>query len=218
METLEEIGKKDGESQLKVLIAKGKEQGYLTYHEVNDHLPDDIVDPEQIEDIINMINDMGIKVHETAPDLDGVLLNDNDVDDEAAEEAALSGIRVYTVGIGDPIQGARIPTTRYGQPAYIVHDGNEVWSIMNPEELKNVATAGNGAFVPAGTANLDLASIYAQRIATDAGKSFDSVKLEQFIPRFQWFAIPALLILLGDSWLSLRVKYQSVRRTFEVST
>ena len=88
METLEELGKKDGESQLKVLIAKGKEQGYLTYHEVNDHLPDDIVDPEQIEDIINMINDMGIKVHETAPDLDGILLNDNDVDDEAAEEAA----------------------------------------------------------------------------------------------------------------------------------
>ncbi len=88
METLDEIEKKDGESQLKVLIAKGKEQGFLTYHEVNDHLPDDIVDPEQIEDIINMINDMGIKVHETAPDLDGILLNDNDVDDEAAEEAA----------------------------------------------------------------------------------------------------------------------------------
>jgi len=88
METLDEIEKKDGESQLKVLIAKGKEQGFLTYHEVNDHLPDDIVDPEQIEDIINMINDMGIKVHETAPDLDGVMLNDNDVDDEAAEEAA----------------------------------------------------------------------------------------------------------------------------------
>ena len=74
--------------QRKVLIAKSKEQGFLTYHEVNDHLPDDIVDPEQIEDIINMINDMGIKVHETAPDLDGILLNDNDVDDEAAEEAA----------------------------------------------------------------------------------------------------------------------------------
>jgi len=88
METLEGIEKKNDESQLKVLIAKGKEQGFLTYHEVNDHLPDDIVDPEQIEDIINMINDMGIKVHETAPDLDGILLNDNDVDDEAAEEAA----------------------------------------------------------------------------------------------------------------------------------
>ena len=68
METLEEIEKKDGESQLKILIAKGKEQGFLTYHEVNDHLPDDIVDPEQIEDIINMINNMGIKMHETASD------------------------------------------------------------------------------------------------------------------------------------------------------
>ncbi len=88
METLNEIEKSNGESQLKILIAKGKEQGFLTYHEVNDHLPNDIVDPEQIEDIINMINDMGIKVHETAPDLDGVMLNETDIDDEAAEEAA----------------------------------------------------------------------------------------------------------------------------------
>ncbi|MGB1884033.1 MAG: RNA polymerase sigma factor RpoD [Gammaproteobacteria bacterium] len=76
------------QSQLKMLIAKGKEQGFLTYHEVNDHLPNDIVDPEQIEDIINMINDMGITVHETPPDNDAMLLNDNDVDEEAAEEAA----------------------------------------------------------------------------------------------------------------------------------
>ncbi|MCK5488163.1 MAG: RNA polymerase sigma factor RpoD, partial [Desulfobacterales bacterium] len=52
------------QSQLKVLIAKGKEQGFLTYAEVNDHLPNDIVDPEQIEDIVGMINDMGITVHE----------------------------------------------------------------------------------------------------------------------------------------------------------
>ena len=56
------------QSQLKLLIAKGKEKGFLTYSEVNDHLPDAIVDPEQIEDIINMINDMGITVHEVAPD------------------------------------------------------------------------------------------------------------------------------------------------------
>ncbi|MBI5462766.1 MAG: RNA polymerase sigma factor RpoD, partial [Gammaproteobacteria bacterium] len=56
------------QSQLKLLIAKGKEQGFLTYAEVNDHLPDEIVDPEQIEDIINMINDMGISVHEETPD------------------------------------------------------------------------------------------------------------------------------------------------------
>jgi|TARA_B100001964_G_scaffold243826_2_gene323054 Ca-activated chloride channel family protein len=136
---------------------------------------------------------------------------------EAAAEAAAAGINIYTVGIGDPITGARIPTTRYGQPSFIMHEGEEVWSVMNPEELTNVATAGGGAFVPAGTANLDLASIYAQRIASDAGKSFDSVKLEQFIPRFQWFAIPALLIILGDSWLSLRSKNRTSRRAYEVT-
>ena len=78
------------QSQLKLLIARGKEQGYLTYAEVNDHLPNDIVDPEQIEDIVNMINDMGITVHEKAPDNESILLSDSTVatDDEAAEEAA----------------------------------------------------------------------------------------------------------------------------------
>ncbi len=78
------------QSQLKLLIAKGKEQGYLTYREVNDHLPDEIVDPEQIDDIISMINDMGIPVHEVAPDVDALLLADTTVatDDDAAEEAA----------------------------------------------------------------------------------------------------------------------------------
>ena len=89
---------------------------------------------------------------------------------------------------------------------------------MNPDELANIANAGGGLFVPAGTSNLDLASIYAQRIASDAGKSFDSVKLEQFIPRFQWFAIPALLILIGESWMSLRPKNKQSKRSYEVTT
>ncbi|KAF1687431.1 RNA polymerase sigma factor RpoD [Pseudoxanthomonas taiwanensis] len=79
-------------SDIKQLISKGLEQGYLTYAEVNDHLPDDLVDPEQIEDIIGMINGMGIDVHEVAPDAETLLLNDastgRDVDDTAAEEAA----------------------------------------------------------------------------------------------------------------------------------
>ncbi|VAW98123.1 RNA polymerase sigma factor RpoD [hydrothermal vent metagenome] len=75
------------QSQLKLLIAKGKEQGYLTYAEVNDHLPNDIVDPEQIEDIVAMINDMGIVVHENAPVETDTVINDT-VDEDAAEEAA----------------------------------------------------------------------------------------------------------------------------------
>ncbi|MGB0751727.1 MAG: RNA polymerase sigma factor region1.1 domain-containing protein, partial [Gammaproteobacteria bacterium] len=77
------------ESQLKLLIAKGKEQGYLTYHEVNDHLPEGIVDPEQIEDIVSMINDMGITVHEEAPDADALMMMEtSNTDEDAAEEAA----------------------------------------------------------------------------------------------------------------------------------
>ena len=80
----------DQQSRLKELIAKGKEQGFLTYTEVNDHLPDGIVEPEQIEDIIRMINDMGIKVHESAPTETNEILSDTETepDEDAAEEAA----------------------------------------------------------------------------------------------------------------------------------
>ncbi len=81
------------QSDIKQLISKGLEQGYLTYAEVNDHLPDDLVDAEQIEDIIGMINGMGIEVHEVAPDVETLLLAEGttsgrEVDETAAEEAA----------------------------------------------------------------------------------------------------------------------------------
>ncbi|MDO6475748.1 RNA polymerase sigma factor RpoD [Alteromonas sp. 1_MG-2023] len=76
------------QSQIKLLIAKGKEQGYLTFAEVNDHLPQDIVDSDQIEDIISMINDMGIQVSESAPDSDELLMQETTADEDAAEAAA----------------------------------------------------------------------------------------------------------------------------------
>ena len=76
------------QSQIKLLIAKGKEQGYLTFAEVNDHLPQDIVDSDQIEDIIRMINDMGIQVFESAPDADELLMAESTTDEEVAEAAA----------------------------------------------------------------------------------------------------------------------------------
>jgi len=78
------------QSQLKLLIARGKEQGYLTYAQVNDHLPSEIVDPEQIEDIVNTINDMGIPVYEKAPDTESLLASEPSApaDEEAIEEAA----------------------------------------------------------------------------------------------------------------------------------
>ncbi|MDE2338785.1 MAG: RNA polymerase sigma factor RpoD, partial [Gammaproteobacteria bacterium] len=80
----------DRQSQLKLLIARGKEQGYLTYAQVNDHLPSEIVDPEQIEDIVNTINEMGIPVYEKAPDTESLLAGEPSApaDEEAIEEAA----------------------------------------------------------------------------------------------------------------------------------
>jgi len=95
------------QSQLKQLIAKGKMQGYLTYAEVNDHLPSDIVDPEQIEDIIGMINDMGIQVYEVAPDEDSLITDSAAVttDDEDAEEvAALASVDSEFGRTTDPVR------------------------------------------------------------------------------------------------------------------
>ena len=95
------------QSRLKDLIAKGKEQGFLTYAEVNDHVPDDISDPDQIEDIIRMINDMGITVYETAPDSDELLnASDNTADELAAEEAAaaLAAVETEAGRTTDPVR------------------------------------------------------------------------------------------------------------------
>ncbi|WP_237386504.1 RNA polymerase sigma factor RpoD [Xenorhabdus sp. Sc-CR9] len=96
------------QSQLKLLVTRGKEQGYLTYAEVNDHLPEDIVDSDQIEDIIQMINDMGIQVMEEAPDADDLMLaeNTNDTDEDAAEAAAqvLSSVESEIGRTTDPVR------------------------------------------------------------------------------------------------------------------
>jgi len=99
------------QSDIKLLISKGLEQGYLTYAEVNDHLPDDLVDPDQIEDIISMINGMGIDVHEIAPDIETLLLagesgGGREIDETAAEEAAAALISRDTEGgrTTDPVR------------------------------------------------------------------------------------------------------------------
>ena len=96
------------QSRIRDLIARGKEQGYLTYAEVNDHLPEDISDPDQVEDIIQMINDMGIRVYETAPDADTLLMTDGDAsaDEIAAAEAAaaLAAVETEAGRTTDPVR------------------------------------------------------------------------------------------------------------------
>ncbi len=128
-------------SQLKLLITRGKEQGYLTYAEVNDHLPDDIVDPEQIEDIINMINDMGIQVHETAPDADTLLLNDNtSTDDDAAEEAA-AALAAVDAEIGRTTDPVRMYMREMGTVELLSREGEIAIAKRIEEGLHQVNNA-----------------------------------------------------------------------------
>jgi len=132
------------QSQLKDLITKGKEQGFLTYAQVNDHLPDDIVDPEQIEDIINMINDMGISVHEKAPDADTLILNDDAAatsdDDTAAEEAAAALAAVETE-IGRTTDPVRMYMREMGTVELLTREGEIVIAKRIEAGLKQVHLA-----------------------------------------------------------------------------
>jgi RNA polymerase primary sigma factor len=94
-------------SKIAELIVKGREQGYLTYADVNDHLPEDISDPDQVDEIIGMINDLGLQVHETAPDADDLLLAESeDSDDIALEQAAeaLAAVENETGRTTDPVR------------------------------------------------------------------------------------------------------------------
>ena len=112
------------QSQLKQLVIKGKEQGYLTYAEVNDHLPAEIVDSEQVEDIIQMINDMGIRVVETAPDADDLALNDDEtITDEDAAEAAAAALSSVENEIGRTTDPVRMYMREMGTVELLTREG-----------------------------------------------------------------------------------------------
>src|SRR5215470_9019019 len=111
------------QSQLKLLIAKGKEQGYLTYSEVNDHLPSDIVDPEQIEDIVNTINDMGITVYEKAPDAESLLLTDASAPDEEAVEEAAAALAIADSEFGRTTDPVRMYMREMGTVELLTREG-----------------------------------------------------------------------------------------------
>ena len=111
------------QSQIKQLIAKGKEQGFLTYAEVNDHLPDEIVEPEQIEDIIRMINDMGISVHEAAPDADEQVMSDAASPDDDAAEAAAAALASVDSEFGRTTDPVRMYMREMGSVELLTREG-----------------------------------------------------------------------------------------------
>ena len=131
----------DKQSQLKLLIARGKEQGYLTYAEVNDHLPNDIVDPEQIEDIVNMINDMGITVYEKAPDAEELLLSDSAAGDEADTEEAAAALATVDSEFGRTTDPVRMYMREMGTVELLTREGEIRIAKRIEEGLLQVRTA-----------------------------------------------------------------------------
>lgn len=112
----------NSQSQLKLLVTRGKERGYLTYSEVNDHLPEEIIDSEQIEDIIQMMNDMGIQVVEEAPDADDLLLAGN-VADEDVDEAAVQVLSSVESEIGRTTDPVRMYMREMGTVELLTREG-----------------------------------------------------------------------------------------------
>jgi Ca-activated chloride channel family protein len=135
---------------------------------------------------------------------DGEDMDSNPAD--AAKEAFESlGVRTFTVAIGDSRDGARIPVTGTdGQRRYLVHDGQEVWSKMNPDTMRDIAQAGGGAFVPAGTAQLDMAAVYRDSLGNLDRIDQESSLVKRQTPRFQWFAAAALVLLVVESLITDR--------------
>ena len=136
------MDKSQKRSQLKELITKGKEQGYLTYAEVNDHLPEDVIDSDQIEDIIRMINDMGITVHESAPDADELLMADEtQVEDEDAAEAAAAALASVEADFGRTTDPVRMYMREMGTVELLSREGEIEIAIRIEEGVRQVLSA-----------------------------------------------------------------------------
>jgi RNA polymerase primary sigma factor len=131
------------QSEIKALISKGLEQGYLTYAEINDHLPDDIVDPEQIEDIMAVLKGVGIDVHDAAPDADP--LADNapgaSTDDEAAAEEAVALLSAVDAEVGRTTDPVRMYMREMGTVELLTREGEIAIAKRIEEGLTQVQTA-----------------------------------------------------------------------------
>ena len=137
-----------------------------------------------------------------------VLSDGEDMDSFPVEAAAAAwrdhGARVFTVGIGDDDEGARIPVLVNGQESWLRYEGQEVWSRMDPELLATVAEAGGGVFVPAGTSLVDLGEFFDDWISTIDLRDGSSAVTRQRTPRFRWFAVPALALLVLSGLIAER--------------
>ncbi|BDU18936.1 RNA polymerase sigma factor RpoD [Dyella sp. GSA-30] len=130
------------QSEIKALISKGLEQGYLTYAEINDHLPDDVVDPEQIEDIMAVLKGVGIEVHDAAPDTDPLADNGSSAtDDEAAAEEAVALLSAVDSEVGRTTDPVRMYMREMGTVELLTREGEIAIAKRIEEGLGQVQTA-----------------------------------------------------------------------------
>ena len=125
---------------------------------------------------------------------------------DAAKEAAERGIRIVTVGIGDPREGSRIPIGDGPSRRFLVHEGEEVWSRMDAATLRDVADATGGLFVPAGTAQVELGEILARTLSDLERTEGESSVARTAAPLFQWPAAIALALLVIESMIAARAR------------
>ena len=130
--------------RLKILIKLGKERSFLTYAEINDHLPDNVIDPDAIEGIISTFNDMGISVYEHAPDAEDLLLTDNVVtvtSDEEAEAAAEAALSTVDSDFGRTTDPVRMYMREMGSVELLTREGEIEIAKRIEEGLKDMIQA-----------------------------------------------------------------------------
>lgn len=114
------------------------------------------------------------------------------------------GIRIFTVGLGDMDQGARIPEAGERSSGFVQYEGQQVWSKMNGQILSQIATESDGAYIPAGTRRVNMSDVYHGYVANLEQTEFETAKINAYIARHQWFAVPALAFLLLEIWITTR--------------
>ena len=125
-------------------------------------------------------------------------------------------LRIFTVGLGDMDTGARIPQKQDASGQFVEHQGQQIWSKLNGSVLRQIATETQAAYIPAGTKRVNMADVYHRYIANLEKSEFETAKINAFIPRFQWFAFPALVCLFLHGWLTssgIRQNSTSAKRT-----
>ncbi|WP_404310311.1 VWA domain-containing protein [Neorhodopirellula lusitana] len=126
------------------------------------------------------------------------------------------GIRIFTIGLGDMETGSKIPDAE--RQGYITHQGKPVLSKLNGKILQEVAVASDGVYIPAGTKQVDMNAVYQRYIANIEKTDFDTAKIDAYEAKFQWFALPAFLLLLIEAWWTSPKRSRKLKSTHTEST